>query len=339
MSRLTLFFVALLSFGGATAHHSVTALYSSDVVSEVDGKLTEIFWRNPHVRLWVQSDDGEVWELESGSTNTLERLGITSDLLSVGARVRLAGSTHKSKERAFYATNIQLPDGREAVLGSGPPRWSDRVIAVSSVRAPLDIPEAVANAARRAANGIFRVWSRSGAPESAAEFTASAQTARDQWVPLRDDPTLRCIAPGMIEAMVSPYPIQLIQNGADEIIVRMEEWDGERRIHMNATEAADSIAPSKMGYSVGHWEGSTLVVETDRINWPYFDSRGAPQSGDVRMVERFAMSSDERNLSWSVTITDQLNLVRPATVTQEYVWVPGDQIKPFNCANPDQPEN
>ena len=138
--------------------------------------------------------------------------------------------------------------------------------------------------------------------------------------------------------MVSPYPIQLIQNG-NEIVVRMEEWDGERRIHMNAAEEADSIAPSKMGYSVGHWEGSTLVVETDRINWPYFDNRGAPQSGDVRMVERFAMSEDEMSLRWSVTITDPLNLVRPATVTQEYVWVPGDQIKPFNCANPDQPAN
>ena len=74
-----------------------------------------------------------------------------------------------------------------------------------------------------------------------------------------------------------------------------------------------------------------MVVATNWINWPYFDSRGTPQSQDVEIIERFALSDDEQSMNWEAIITDAENLAEPAVVTQGYQWVPGEEIMEFNC--------
>ena len=132
--------------------------------------------------------------------------------------------------------------------------------------------------------------------------------------------------------MASPYPIEFAQESDDIIVIRMEEWDGVRRIHMNPPDRADNLPATPMGDSVGHWEGNTLVVSTSRINWPYFDNEGTPQNEDVEIIERFTLSDDEQSMSWEAIITDRVNLAEPAVVRQGYTWVPGEEIKEFNCA-------
>ena len=81
---------------------------------------------------------------------------------------------------------------------------------------------------------------------------------------------------------------------------------------------------------MGHWESNTLVVSS--INWPYFDNEGTPQSEDVEITERFTLSEDEQSMSWEAIIIDPANLSEPAVVRLGYTWVPGEEIKEFNCA-------
>ena len=98
----------------------------------------------------------------------------------------------------------------------------------------------------------------------------------------------RCAATpaGLPEAMVSPFPIELVDNG-DTITVRLEEWDNVRTIYMNPETAPADPEPSRLGHSLGRWEGEELVVTTNRINYLFLDDRGTPQSEAVEIFEAF----------------------------------------------------
>ncbi len=140
-------------------------------------------------------------------------------------------------------------------------RWSNETIDFED-RNPLEL--ASVRAAEEDADGIFRVWSNSEPQQWTVARTETAEAASIAWDASSDDPRLRCIAPGMVDAMASPYPIELAQESDDIIVIRMEEWDGVRRIQMNTPDSTENFLPTPLGYSVGHWEGNTLVVSTNR---------------------------------------------------------------------------
>ncbi len=317
----------------ASAHHSVGTLFDRSKSIEIQGELTRVFWRNPHVRFWVTDLNGKSWELETNALGEMDRYGITDDLFVEGQVIRAAGYPSRRLDDSFYATNVLLPDGRETLMDAGvTARWSSEFIGFNE-RVPF--PTANVIAAEESADGIFRVWSNSEFQRWTATRTPAAEAAKAAWEAPTDDPRLRCIAPGMVDAMASPYPIELVQESDDVIVVRMEEWDGVRRIHMSTREGAGRAPATLMGYSVGHWEGNTLVVSTDRISWPYFDNQGTPQSGAVLIVERFTLSDDAQRMTWEATVTDPVNLVEPGVVRQGYEWVPGEEIREFDCTLPD----
>lgn len=316
-----------------SAHHSVIGIYSRDSVTVIEGEVTNVSWRNPHVLFTVITDDGEVWEVESAPPIELGRYGITQDLIKEGERYRVAGDPSRRDNNAIYATNILLPSGVEIVTypDRATPRWSNRTLQRGGERV---ISESAAGAAEENADGLFRVWAGNLGIEWDAKFTDAAIAARNEWDPSRDDGRLLCIPPGMVDAIVSPFPIELVKDGQD-IVIRMEQWDGVRRVHMSNSIPSEDVLPSPMGHSVGHWEGDTLVVSTNRIDWPFFDDLGTPQSEDVEIIERFSMTEDEQQLLWEATITDPAYLAEPAIVRQQYDWVPGVEIEIYNCTVPE----
>jgi hypothetical protein len=87
-----------------------------------------------------------------------------------------------------------------------------------------------------------------------------------------------------------------------------------------------------MGHSVGRFEGSTLVVDTDRIDYPYFDDLGTPQSADMKVRERFTLLPAERRLTWEAEIVDPQTFTETVVMRIEWRWIPGHEIKPFDCA-------
>lgn len=71
--------------------------------------------------------------------------------------------------------------------------------------------------------------------------------------------------------------------------------------------------PSHFGYSGGHWNEATLVIETPRIDWPYFYIYGTPQSEAVHVTERYTPSDDQSRLDVHITVTDPEIFTQPAT--------------------------
>ena len=190
-----------------------------------------------------------------------------------------------------------------------------------------------------AASSIFRVWTpgrgSSGRigdeQEDRLPLQPQARRAQENYDPLIDDPVLRCVAMGMPGIIDNPFPLQFEDRG-DFITMRFEEWGAERTIHMADTTVPRATPDSPYGYSVGRWEGNTLIVETSHINYPYFDDAGTPQSTGVQVLERYTLSDDETRLDLSMTITDPQTFTEPVQLDGAYWdWAPNETIKPYEC--------
>lgn len=327
-SYMILFIFVICEF--AAAHHAATGRYDPDGFGEIEGEITDIFWRNPHVRFLISrtGDDGEdeEWEVEFGSVNTVERIGVSRDRVSVGDRVSVYGRLGRDGLRAMFAGSIIMPNGEELPLQAG-------------VQERYGLTESAFREARNTdvslRADIFRVWlpferPNTGAGNTEYPLTEAGRAALAAWDP-ENDPALRCIPPGLPTAMDNPYPIEFVDQG-NVIELRLEEWDGLRTIYVEGE--GDPVQP-RMGRSVGRWEGRTLVVETADMDWRYVDDLGTPLSEDAVIEERFTMSEDGVRLDWQSRIADPVNYTEPVVMTGVWTWVPGHEIMPFNCELPE----
>lgn len=315
----------LMLAGPAAAHHSVAPFDQESFVAK-DGVISAVRWSNPHVHFTIVTENAageqEEWTLEGDSVNTLSRKGLSRESFSVGQEIRAGGWPSTQGRNEIFVTNVLWPDGTEVVVTPDPMplRWT----------AGTDsLPPAESDASR----SIFKVWSLGEfyRPEGDFVYTAAAQAARSQWVPERDMLALKCIKPGMPNAILNPYPIEFIDEG-ERIRLRIEEWEAVRSIDMASTEIPADAPRTRLGYSIGRWEGDdTLVVETGRVDFPYLDDEGTPMSADVEMTERFTISEDGSRLDYEIAVTDPANLVEPATWVASWNWVPGAEVEPFEC--------
>jgi len=332
MIRLGLFLLAVFGPTSVFSHHAFSAFYDTDNVGDIEGELIETFWINPHAGFRIRTDDGEVWNIETAPVNRLQRLGL-ADAIAVGDRVTFFGAFSRLGRNEVLATNAILPNGQEVLLDPGFANRLGLADRVTSGGGGGTDPIAVG--ADNEPEGIYRVWSRARGPndqDPERTFSAVALAARNAWDPVIDDPALRCIAPGMPVAMDTPFPMAFEQ-GDGRIILRIEQWDGSRSIHMDSDLDPQAQPDSLMGYSVGRWEGRTLVVETSNINWPYVDEFGTPKSDAFTMVERFTFSEDSRQMTWEATSNDPMTYEGPAFLGRAgYEWVAGEEIKPYDCS-------
>ena len=313
----------------SSAHHSFSALFEMERTIEIGGRVTEIRWLNPHIKLHVeQPEGGETWEVEAGPINLLSRMGIERDLIEVGDTIRVRGNPGRKDPRALWVMNILLPDNTEVLANpTAQPYWGASAIGDST-----QFFEAGPLAPRTGADqSIFKVWSTlitsMPLPQGPAALTAAgrqAQAAYDRG----DVPFADCEPPGMPLAMGGPYPIQLVDQG-ERILIRMESYDQERIVHMSAP--AVEPEPSPLGFSLGRREGDVLVVETSNIDYHTFGDLGPAQSRQSRVVERFKLSSDGTELFYDATMTDPVNLAEPWTWGGSYLHREGEQLRRWNC--------
>ena len=325
--------VAVVSATVALGHHSAQVIYDTDQVIEVEGEITRLLWRNPHIRFTINASDAQggtaLWDVESIPVTRLTRVGVSADLIGVGQTVRVAGFPSRRSANKVYAINMLLSDGREVLLDTPVARWTNDTVGTGRDETP---------GARGSdpSLGVFRVWSTDGGRlplnnNESYKLTEEARAAAAEWDPLSpDNPFRGCTPKGMPSIMSQPNPMEFVDQG-DQILLRLEEYDTVRVISMRSEPSDESIQASPLGHSVGRWEGRTLVVETDRISWRNFSQNGLLQSEAIELVERFTPSEDGARLDYELTITDPALFTEPAVLTKSWVWVPGDQVLPFDC--------
>ncbi len=340
MIRVNLLLACLGVTAVASAHHSTVAIYDSSTTIEVRGVVESISWRNPHGRLLLRAEDEAgapvQWQIETPAVVVLRILGIGQDFISVGDRITVAGNPARRAEHEMTAGNILLASGYELAFGANVPHFEAgrNGNLIGREYDDSNVEQAIA-----AADGIFRVWATNmNDPAAFPMFkggyplTEAAQAVVAQWDPLDND-LLRCGTKGTPLIMITPAPIEFVDDG-DRILLRIEEYDSLRVIHMSG-DAEPPAEHTQFGFSRGRWEGDTLVVETDQIQAQYFDPDGVPQSEQMRLVERFTPNETYDRLDYRITVEDPVYFTEPFDLTRYFVWKPEMTVQPYNCLERD----
>jgi hypothetical protein len=336
MSRLVALFVLFGVAWAAEAHHSQAGIFSSRDTIEIEGTVRSVSWRNPHgqILLDVTDESGKVteWDAETASISILRNRGVDGSSIAVGDRITIAGAPSSRNRPEILARSVLLSTGYEFTFGSPtayfPEGKNGRIVGRAVIDADVE-------SAKARADGIFRVWATiMSDPEAFPMFkggyplTAAGREGAARWNP-RDNALLKCGTKGTPLIMITPIPIEFVRDG-DTIVMRIEEYDSRRVIHMSPA----AVAPAEhtlMGFSRGRWEGTTLVVETDHIAAGYFDHEGVPQSDQISVVERFTPNAAYDRLDYRLTTTDPVNFTEPFDLTRYFVWKPEMSVHPYEC--------
>ncbi len=332
---------ALIFVQAAQSHHSSIGIYDEENFVEIEGVVTSVRWRNPHASytVAVSDENGRAveWQIETGSVSTLRLRGVDRDFIQVGDRVRLAGQSSLRGLPEMFAQNMLLDNGQEVLLRAvSTPYWP---AGLSGVLYERGVDEQRAEEGRRTADGIYRVWSPIFDDPDAyplyhagvSPLTESAQALKAQWDP-RASAFTACRPKAMPYIMGTAYPLEFIAQG-DDLLIRIEEFDTERRIHMNESRSSIPESYSRLGYSRGHWDGDSLTVETEKIEASILYTDGTPQSRAIHLVEQFEMNEAEDRLSYRLTINDPESFSETLAFSRYWVWQPDIRLQPYDCGN------
>jgi hypothetical protein len=150
-----------------------------------------------------------------------------------------------------------------------------------------------------------------------------------------DDPGfLHCEPWGVARQMFAQHQLQIRRTSADTIEMRYGEWDAKRVVYLDERKAPVASQPSRMGRSVGRYEGNNFVIETIRIapNWTRYL---AQHSDQLRIVERYSLANDGKLLNLTATFEDPVSLKQPLVFKKVWTWAPKAVIAPYtNCELP-----
>ena len=131
----------------------------------------------------------------------------------------------------------------------------------------------------------------------------------------KSDPEAACYLPGIPRANYLPYPFQIVQGDGDILFVYAFA-NANRAVHMKEHRTLDQVPVDIwMGWSNGHWEGDTLVVEVianDDRTW--LDRAGNYHSSAMKVTERFTLL-DQNRIQYDATIDDPETFTKPWTIS------------------------
>jgi hypothetical protein len=144
------------------------------------------------------------------------------------------------------------------------------------------------------------------------------------------DPEIKCFQPGIPRAMYMPHPFQIIQS-ATKVQMVFEFADAQRTIHLNKMEDYPNVL--YMGYSVGRWEGDTLVVDvSDFTDATWFDRAGNFHSDALHVTERYTPMGRDA-IRYEATMEDPKVFTRPWKISMPLYrrLEPNAQLTDFRC--------
>jgi hypothetical protein len=143
-----------------------------------------------------------------------------------------------------------------------------------------------------------------------ADALAAREVNQADWANL--DPAVKCYVPGIPRQTYMPAPFQILQTDS-EIFIAYEWGSNSRSIFMDRPGTSAPL-PSWMGYSLGRWEGGTLIVDvTSQMTDTWFDAAGNYHSGSLHVEERYRMI-DENHIEYQALITDPEVFTEPWTI-------------------------
>ncbi len=148
---------------------------------------------------------------------------------------------------------------------------------------------------------------------------------------LKLDPAVKCFMPGIPRAAYMPFPFQIVQT--PKSVLFAYEFASTSRVVRMDRPGSEALAPSWMGYSLGRWDGETLIVDvTSQVPDTWFDSSGNFHSEELRVEERYTPTGPN-SLLYEAVIVDPKVFSRPWKISMPLYrrQEPNAQILEFKC--------
>jgi hypothetical protein len=146
----------------------------------------------------------------------------------------------------------------------------------------------------------------------------------------KDNPDAHCLPIGIMQFHYHPQPRKMIQT-AQVIVILYEANGGVRQVFTDGRPLPKDADPWWYGYSIGRWEGDTLVVQSTGFrDLGWLDVEGSPLTETAHVIERYRRP-DFGHLEIEVTIDDPKAYTKPWTVmVHQRIMVDTDLIE-FVC--------
>jgi hypothetical protein len=154
-----------------------------------------------------------------------------------------------------------------------------------------------------------------------------------------DNPDAHCLPLGLTQLHMHPQPRKIIQTPG-LIVILYEAQGGVRQIFMDGRKLPNNDPdPWWYGYSIGHWEGDTLVVETTGFRDDvWLDVNGSPLTSTGKLTERIRRPN-YGNLEIDVTVEDPKSYTKPFTVRVNQRILLNSELIEFVCNENEKSSN
>ena len=149
-----------------------------------------------------------------------------------------------------------------------------------------------------------------------------------------DHPDARCLPLNPVQLWYHPQPRKLMQMGR-EIVMLAEANSGVRQIFTDGRPLPkkEDVQPWWFGYSVGKWEGDTLVVDsTGFLDEAWIDENGSPMTNEAHVTERIRRPN-YGTLEIQITVNDPKTYTKPWTLSANQRLMADDELIEFVCEN------
>jgi hypothetical protein len=150
----------------------------------------------------------------------------------------------------------------------------------------------------------------------------------------KENPDAECLPMGIMQFHMHPQPRKIVQTPG-LILIIYEANGGLRQIFTDGRKAPPDPQPWWYGYSVGKWDGDTLVVETTGLrDGGWLDINGSPLTTAAKLTERFRRV-DFGHLDIQITVDDPKAYTMPFTVRVTQQLTPNTELIEFICQEND----
>ncbi len=178
--------------------------------------------------------------------------------------------------------------------------------------------------------------------EGGLPYTEWAREIRKKRTDLqaRDNPDANCLPMGFLQFHQQPQPRRIMNvSNPKMLLIEYEANHGLRHIYMDGRKLPPQGEPQPWwyGYSTGHWDGDTLIVETNNLRGAedsaydgWLDVNGSPYSEQARFTEKISRPAYD-HLQIDVTVDDPKAYTKPWTVRVDQRLLVGEDLIEFEC--------
>jgi hypothetical protein len=145
-----------------------------------------------------------------------------------------------------------------------------------------------------------------------------------------EESNANCEPPGVPRIDNTPNPFKIVQE-PDMVVILYEAFGQFRQIFLDGRKLPVDANPTWLGYSVGRWDGDTLVVDSTGFNGKtWLDQTGHPTTDVLHVTERYRRR-DFGHMDLQITIDDPKAYTKPWTITEPMVLLPDTDLIEYVC--------